>query len=30
MKQWLIEHSEIPYNLDELFAIREACIRALG
>jgi hypothetical protein len=30
MKQWLIEHPEIPYNLDELFAIRETCIKALG
>lgn len=30
MKQWLAEHPEIPYSLDELFAIREACIMALG
>jgi hypothetical protein len=30
MKQWLAEHPEIPYSLDELFAIREACIKALG
>jgi hypothetical protein len=30
MKWWLEEHPEIPYSLDELFAIREACIKALG
>lgn len=29
LKKWLEEHDEIKYSLEELFAIREECIKAL-
>lgn len=30
LASWLIENPQLQYNLDELWAIRELCIKALG
>lgn len=30
LKNWLLEHPDIPYSLDELWKIRELCIQALS
>lgn len=30
LKQWLADNTHIPYALDELFAIREECIKGLS
>ena len=30
LKKWIIQNSNVPYNLDELWAIREQCIKDLS